>query len=98
MFCADSEFEGLRSQKLEESLVFIEKYVFYTFVSNTKRNIETNEVGFRFHELSLGQNVPLDCGINLGQFLANNSRNTRESRGFSPGRGSKIPGLVGSDA
>ena len=57
-----------------------------------------NEVGFRFHELSLGQHVPLDCGNSLGQFLANNSRKTGEKSRFfpcagveNPGRGSKIP-------
>ena len=36
-----------------------------------------NEVGFRFHELSLGQVKALDCGNSLGPILAKNSRNTR---------------------
>ena len=136
--CALSEFEGLRSQKLEERWVFIEKYVFlrstksrnlllspsrsdlvvqsfyflkkialgeiynlsmvsgpvfkqikntnvgvggrggffWHFSKQKKENNGMNEVGFRFHELSLGQNVPLDCGNSLGLFLAKNSRKT----------------------
>ena len=51
--------------------------IFFDIFSKKKRKNETNEVGFRFHELSLGQNVPLDCGNNLGLFLAKNSRKRR---------------------
>ena len=57
-----------------------------------------NEVGFRFHELSLGQVKALDCGNSLGPILAKNSRKTGEKSRFfpwagveNPGRGSKIP-------
>ena len=79
-FCALSEFEGLRSQKLEERLVFYGKSM--DFVMFHKKN-ETNEVGFRFHELSIGQNVPLDCGYSLGLFLAKQFKKTRGKLRFS---------------
>ena len=56
-----------------------------------------NEVGFRFHELSLGQVKALDCGNSLGPILAKNSRKTGEKSRFfpwarveNPWRGSKI--------
>ena len=66
---------GLGNWKKDE--FGVDSIVFGDFFQNKKRKNETNEVGFRFHELSLGQNVPLDCGNNLGLFLANNSRKTR---------------------
>ena len=50
-----------------------------------------NEVGFRFHELSLGQVKALDCGNSLGPILAKNSRKTGENSRFFPWAGVENP-------
>ena len=61
-----------------------------------KLKIGMNEVGFRFHELSLGQVKALDCGNGLGPILAKNSRKTGEkSRLFPLGGGRKSACGVG---
>ena len=41
-----------------------------------KLKIETNEVGCRFQELSIGQKIPLDCGYSLGMVLAKEFKKT----------------------
>ena len=68
-----------------ESIVF-----FYTFFKK-KTKKEMNEVGFRFHELSLGQVKALDCGNSLGPILAKNSRKTGEKSRFFPWAGVENP-------
>ena len=67
---------GLGNWKKDE--FGVKRIVFLAFVSKIKRKNGMNEVGFRFHELSLGQVKALDCGNSLGPILAKNSRKTEE--------------------